>query len=292
MAKQHSKKIGGATELAVAAALRLADKTVLAPMGEDNLRFDLVIYTDPDLFKKVQCKTGKLIRGAIRFSCCSNSYNYRTVAGIQYGKRSYIGQIDYFGVYCKETGKCYLVPISDLPKRQASLRVELPKSYNGHKIRWAEDYLIEPSKPNNLTTQTSIPIAYPCFNCGNDTGTKRSLYCSDECVNAKNQKKKISIPKTPKPTKPKPPCAKCGNLVKRPNAVYCSVQCFQEANQKVQRPSKEQLEQNMRSQSWVDIAEQYGVSDNAVKKWAKRYGIAFETRPYRTKIENQIPPRS
>ena len=42
---------------------------------------------------------------------------------------------------------------------------------------------------------------------------------------------------------------------------------------KVQWPSKEEL-QNLRSTlNWCAIGRKYGVSDNAVRKWAKRYGL-------------------
>jgi len=41
----------------------------------------------------------------------------------------------------------------------------------------------------------------------------------------------------------------------------------------VERPSREQLELDIASSSWVSIGRKYGVSDNAVRKWARKYGL-------------------
>jgi transposase-like protein len=40
---------------------------------------------------------------------------------------------------------------------------------------------------------------------------------------------------------------------------------------KVERPSYEQLLGELREMSWVAIGRKYGVSDNAVRKWLRRY---------------------
>ena len=40
-----------------------------------------------------------------------------------------------------------------------------------------------------------------------------------------------------------------------------------------ERPSKEQLEIEIESFSWVALGKKYGVSDKAVRKWAISYGI-------------------
>lgn len=42
---------------------------------------------------------------------------------------------------------------------------------------------------------------------------------------------------------------------------------------KVDRPSKEELENLIRNTPMTSIAKQYGVTDNSIRKWAKSYGI-------------------
>jgi Zn finger protein HypA/HybF involved in hydrogenase expression len=42
---------------------------------------------------------------------------------------------------------------------------------------------------------------------------------------------------------------------------------------KIDRPSKEELSDLIKTFSWRELGRQFSVSDNAVRKWAKRYGI-------------------
>jgi hypothetical protein len=57
--------------------------------------------------------------------------------------KHYKGQIDYFAVFCPETGGVYLVPINHLrPLTQASLRVEPTRNHQVNGIRWAADYAL------------------------------------------------------------------------------------------------------------------------------------------------------
>lgn len=55
---------------------------------------------------------------------------------------------------------------------------------------------------------------------------------------------------------------------------YCSVKCAKLGSRKVkERPSKEELKHLTETMSWVKIGEKYGVSDNAVRKWARKYEL-------------------
>jgi hypothetical protein len=89
-------------------------------------------------FVRVQCKTGRLAKGAISFPtaiwCRGNKY------------RSYSGDVDCFGVYCSGTGQVYLVPVADVPDRSASLRFDPPRNRQSKGVRWAKDYAIWPAQ--------------------------------------------------------------------------------------------------------------------------------------------------
>jgi hypothetical protein len=55
----------------------------------------------------------------------------------------YIGEIDYFAVYCPETAGVYLIPIAVAPlKRMGILRVEPARNNQRRSIRLASDYQI------------------------------------------------------------------------------------------------------------------------------------------------------
>lgn len=135
----NTKTVGDISEAHVLAALLRAGKHVLQPFG-DNRRYDLAIDEGDGRMGRVQCKTGRLRKGAIRFPACSTACG----AGLHPGaRRAYHGEIDYFGVYCPETGETYLIPLeADGPAREGTLRVDPPKNNQKTKVRWAKDYVL------------------------------------------------------------------------------------------------------------------------------------------------------
>lgn len=131
----NSKSLGDITQSQVMSALLKRGGKVLMPFG-DNLRYDLVVEENGQ-FRRIQCKTGKIVRGAIVFSVASSQYH-------RGGKRQdYRGQIDAFGVFCPDNDKVYIIPIDDLPLvREAKLRLTPPGNAQVKGIRWAARYEI------------------------------------------------------------------------------------------------------------------------------------------------------
>lgn len=113
---------------------------VLIPFGE-NTRYDLLIE-DADEYIRVQCKTGRLVRGSVVFSACSTNFHHPDGEMKRNYRHHYRGQADRFGVYCRGTGAVYLVPVRDVGKAAASLRVEPCLNKQSKRIRWAKDYAI------------------------------------------------------------------------------------------------------------------------------------------------------
>lgn len=131
--QHNSKHIGELTQAIIMTALLKRGDVVLLPFG-DNQRYDLVIETTQG-FQRVQCKTGRLKKGAVEFAVASSRYH-------RGGQRSaYTNQIEFFGVYCPKNGKSYLVPAATLPLRnQCSLRIDPPGNSQIRGIRWASDF--------------------------------------------------------------------------------------------------------------------------------------------------------
>lgn len=125
--------IGARAEAAVLAALVDSGRTVLLPFSAHE-RYDLV-FEEGGRFYRVQCKTGRLRNGAIRFRTHSTTAGRLT---------HYVDEIDYFGVYCPETGQTYLVPVGEVPVRGAHLRTEPARNGQGTGIRWAAHYALKP----------------------------------------------------------------------------------------------------------------------------------------------------
>ena len=63
----------------------------------------------------------------------------------------------------------------------------------------------------------------------------------------------------------------------RPNKAtqkYCGVKCKTLDSRKADRPTRKQLEKLLEAKiPWVQIGKSYGVSGNAVRKWAKKYEL-------------------
>jgi len=56
-------------------------------------------------------------------------------------RRGYFGDAEYFGVYCMELNKVYLVPVDIATyASEVSLRFDPPKNNQSKKIIWARDY--------------------------------------------------------------------------------------------------------------------------------------------------------
>jgi hypothetical protein len=135
---EHPKKIGDTTTLAVLLALDAAGCPLFVPFGE-NTRTDVIVERERRLLR-VQCKTGRLRRGAVVFSPCSTYGHHRNP---RTARRDYVGAIDYFAVFCPETDRVYLVPIDDVAGRTScTLRVDTPRNNQRRKIRMASDYEI------------------------------------------------------------------------------------------------------------------------------------------------------
>jgi hypothetical protein len=133
---EHPKDIGDRSMLAITFVLRALGYGIYLPFGE-NTRCDLILERD-GFTDRVQCKTGRLRKGAVVFAVCSSYAHHRSSL---YQQRSYHSEIDLFAVYCPETEGVYLVPILHLPvQRCGALRVDPPKNNQFDRIRFAADY--------------------------------------------------------------------------------------------------------------------------------------------------------
>jgi hypothetical protein len=52
------------------------------------------------------------------------------------------GEVEYFCVYCPDTGDVYGVPIEDVRGRRGALRVSPTRNAQARRIRWARDYAL------------------------------------------------------------------------------------------------------------------------------------------------------
>lgn len=69
-------------------------------------------------------------------------------------------------------------------------------------------------------------------------------------------------------------CIICGKESNTKHHKYCSKECYLLDNKSKIKPSKEQLESDIQIiKNWCAIGRKYNVSDNCIRKWARKYNL-------------------
>lgn len=123
---------GTRTEAMVMTALIHEGCIVLLPFGV--ARYDLAVDLGAGPLKTVQCKTGRLSKGAVVWNTKSTR-TYATTA-----QRDYRAQVDYFGVWCAARDETFLVPVDAVGRSEGFLRVEASRNKQERGVRWARDF--------------------------------------------------------------------------------------------------------------------------------------------------------
>lgn len=70
-------------------------------------------------------------------------------------------------------------------------------------------------------------------------------------------------------TKPEYFCNSCSSPLKTKSKTSLCKSCESKTRRKVERPTKDQLIEELKTNSYVSLGKKYGVSDNAIRKWLK-----------------------
>ena len=134
MSGSNTARKGLVTQLFVALELAEMEYEVLQPL--EDLRYDLACYIPPeDRFIRIQCKTAWLSKDQ---SCLI--FNTSNMPGGRGKRKSYRGDVEFFGVYSSDTGKAYLIPVDAVPEGYATLRLKETKNNQEKRVIWAKDY--------------------------------------------------------------------------------------------------------------------------------------------------------
>ena len=127
-----SKKLrkGHIGESAIVTRFLQCGYVVLTPFGGSE-GYDLVIEDVDGQFWRIQCKSGWIENGAIYFDTANHN-----VTGTKRDWRHYRGQYEY----CADLGRVYLVPVDQVGRTRAHLRIEPTKNNQEKNVRWAKDY--------------------------------------------------------------------------------------------------------------------------------------------------------
>jgi DNA-binding protein Fis len=169
--------------------------------------------------------------------------------------------VEYKGDKCERCGYNKCVAAMDFHHKDPSQK-DFALSKNGHTRSW-----------KSLTTEAD-KCELVCSNCHREIHEELNGY-KDKRQNIVTRKYKTitkeSAPSRLKEKKKHNKCATCS--IDTYNKKYCSDKCSKLAKRKVDRPTKEQLIEILKDNNWTKTAKMFGVSDVAVRKWAKQYGI-------------------
>jgi hypothetical protein len=132
----HPVDVGLRSEIALANRFVQLGYAVFLPVGH-NHRYDFLVEAEAGRFLRVQCKTGRLTKGVIRFNTVSTRSNRKDVH-----RRGYAGEVDAFAVWCPQNQQAYFVPVEELAAGIGSLRVEAAANNQRRGVRWAADYAL------------------------------------------------------------------------------------------------------------------------------------------------------
>lgn len=132
--KQDTNTKGDISESAITTRLLQLGYVVLAPYGGKQ-RYDLVVEDIDGQFCRIQCKSGWIENGAVYFDTANHN-----VTGTKRDWRHYQWQCDYFAVYCAGLERVYLIPVEQVGRTRAHLRIEPAKNNQEKNVRWAQDY--------------------------------------------------------------------------------------------------------------------------------------------------------
>jgi hypothetical protein len=169
--------------------------------------------------------------------------NFRTLTNESYKDN----EVDIFALYDMKRERLHLIKYEDVKNaRSITIRYDVPRKRNGKKITFAKDTEVSDKRIKEI-----FDFDVPDF---------------------KNYMSKMSEKTIRKYTHTCHVCKK--EFIKgAKKAKFCGVECSRINQRRVERPTKEQLEIDIQRLPMIHIGAKYGVSDNAVRKWAETYGI-------------------
>lgn len=136
--------------------------------------------------------------------------------------------------------------------------------FNWNKV--TQERLKEQAKKYNNYRQLLLSIG--CFSIGKIAYTKLKQLLKLYNITLKEKKKRENH------------CRNCGKKISNSakQCKKCAAIQKQFTIRKVKRPDKETLEREIAGNSFLALGRKYGVSDNAIRKWCKGYGLSFKKR--------------
>lgn len=233
----YTSRKGLLTEIACQEAFSDIGILLSQPIVPDS-RYDYIADINGVLYR-IQCKSSRWVneeeQNAFVFPVSSKNWNSGE-------KRSYQGQIDFFFT-CFE-GENYLIPISDVGVSSKTLR--LFSQLNESTISWASDYLF--LKRIKLLGYEIPEYVYTDNRKGYlDKIANKSEKKTNYCIDCGKEISSVAVR-----------CVDCYKAIKLKNSINID---------------REVLKMKIRTLPFTSIGKEYGVTDNAIRKWCDKYNL-------------------
>ena len=196
---------------------------------------------------KIQCKTASV--GSLQDFITIDCYT----TNIRSGQINYYSNedVDYFYTYYN--GIDYLIPYNVGGQKTKTLRFTTKQNFINPNIHWAKDYTLEKILEKDFDIILELP---------NVTVIQS---------NVKEQSNNF--------------CIDCGTPISK-NAIRC-VKCSHKLQMVTERPEREVLKEMIRNKPFIQIGNEYGVSDNAVRKWCLQYNLPSKKKDIKLLSEEE-----
>ena len=235
----YTQMLGNTNELKCLLAFMQLGYECSIPYG-NGAKYDFIVDVENCLYK-IQCKSSHYVRtqGKITTDAIQFSTICQTTNTKETVRHKYTEEeIDYFATSFDD--KVYVVPAAECSTNK-TLRFN-PPSTNQKNYNKAEDYLLEKVFKKSQKLQESKEE----FETRQEQQVKqiKHFYCPE-----------------------------CGAEVsKEGNKCW---DCYMKERQNPNLPTREVLKELIKTDSFVSIGKQFGVSDNMVRKWCKKYNLPF-----------------
>lgn len=239
-----TKRIGSIGEMAIKAEFMKYGVEILDVIG-DNASYDFVICVN-DRFYKIQVKTTEFDNDGEMCFYIDRS-NKWTKLPRAYEK----GELDYFALYCVETGWCGLIAFNEMDARYSLI-------INSHQL-------------NNQIVGTHQPSDYEFEYMMNKYFNLSKLVLINKKVKIRTKEDGNII------------CPICNKNKMAKRSKMC-IECSRN-NRSIYKkthgkdiPSKEELEKLINTMPFTKIGKMYDVTDNAIRKWCKKYDLPYKKK--------------